>query len=365
MPHDPAWQQSRWRSSVRRRLLAWYDAHARALPWRQTSDPYRIWISEVMLQQTQVATVIAYYQRFTERFPDPVALAQADEAQVLRLWEGLGYYRRARQLHAAAQIIAERYGGRFPERFEDVLALPGVGRYTAGAVLSIARDQRLPVVEANTQRLFSRLVAMQRPPAAKTAQDLLWRFAATMLPREGSGRLNQAAMELGSLICTPRDPACDRCPLVRNCAAHRLGIEREIPGKVKQIQYEERTEFALLVRRGAERRYFVHRIPAGSRWAGLWDFPRYGAPLATSVGQAAAQAARQFRLQIQLGQPLVTIRHAVTRYRITLHAHHAHHQGAVPPADDQHQRWVTADQLLQLPLNVTGRKMAQHLAEPG
>ncbi|MEL6898306.1 MAG: A/G-specific adenine glycosylase, partial [Planctomycetota bacterium] len=170
-------EDARWRARVRRRLLDWFAEHQRDLPWRQHRDPYMIWISEIMLQQTQVATVIPYFNRFAKRFPDVQSLADVEEAELLRMWEGLGYYRRARQMHAAAQQIVQQHGGIFPTSFEEVLALPGIGRYTAGAVLSISQDQRLPVVEANTQRVYSRWIAMQNPPSQPAAMRRLWEFA--------------------------------------------------------------------------------------------------------------------------------------------------------------------------------------------
>lgn len=359
-PSDPRWRSAAWRSRVRRRLLAWFADHARDLPWRKTDDRYRVWLSEIMLQQTQVATVIPYYQRFLERFPSVQELAAADEATVMQLWEGLGYYRRARQLHAAAKQVVERFGGVFPSDYAAVLSLPGIGRYTAGAILSIADGQRLPIVEANTQRLYSRLIASTRPPAEKAAAELLWEFAERMLPRSDCGTFNQAAMELGALLCTPASPSCDQCPLHRDCAARAQGIETTIPGKVKSIQYEQRTEFALLVRSRMTDAYLVYRVPPGQRWAGLWDFPRFGPPLAHTIEEAARQTDQQFGLRIALGDRAKTIRHGVTKYRITLEAFHADVASASGETDDQ--RWLSADQLRAVPLSVTGRKLAQHLS---
>src|SRR5687768_8168178 len=190
-----------WRTLLTRKLLAWFDRSARDLPWRRTSDLYAIWISEVMLQQTQVATVIAYFERFLHRFPDVGSLAAADEQQVLRLWEGLGYYRRARQLHAAARKIVAEHGGQFPRSYEAVRGLPGIGRYTAGAILSIGLDQRLPILEANTIRVLSRLIALRDDPRTTRSQAPLWQVAEEILPAADCGAFNQALMELGSEIC--------------------------------------------------------------------------------------------------------------------------------------------------------------------
>ena len=212
-------------SRLRTSLLDWYARHARQLPWRETTDPYAIWISEVMLQQTQVATVIDYYARFLTRFPTVAALAAADEQEVLTLWSGLGYYRRAKQMHAAARVIVDRHAGRFPERFDAILALPGIGRYTAGAISSFAFGARQPIVEANTTRLFSRLMALRDEPTTSSAQKELWKFAEAILPKNGksSGQVNQAVMELGSLVCTPRDQAAHHVPSPRIAPQINLG----------------------------------------------------------------------------------------------------------------------------------------------
>ncbi|NIL98241.1 MAG: A/G-specific adenine glycosylase, partial [Planctomycetales bacterium] len=181
-----------WRRAFRRRLRAWYQRQARDLPWRVSRDPYRVWVSEIMLQQTQVSTVTPYFLRFIERFPDIGTLAAADEQEVLRHWEGLGYYRRARQLHRAAGQVVAQFGGQLPRQREPLLALPGIGRYTAGAILSIAFDAREPILEANTTRLLARLLAYPGDPAASAGQETLWAFAAALLPTRDVGRFNQA-----------------------------------------------------------------------------------------------------------------------------------------------------------------------------
>ena len=363
VPHDAAWRSAAWRAGVRRRLVAWFASSARDLPWRKTRDPYAIWISEVMLQQTQVATVIPYFERFLHDYPTPAALAAADEAEVLRRWEGLGYYRRAKQLHAAAKQIAAEHDGRFPESFAAVLAIPGIGRYTAGAVLSIARDQRLPVVEANTLRLYSRLVALRQPPAAKAANALLWEVAARLLPRQQSGRFNQAAMELGALLCTPRQPACGACPLRNLCPTYRDGLQGEIPGRVRTMQYEKRDHAAVVVQH--ENHFFLRRCPPGGHWAGLWDFPRYDV---TGTANVAAEIERRFAddfgFAVRVGEKIKTLRHGVTRFRITLDAFaaEAERQMADPrPANDLQSGWYDPREIAALPLNTTGRKLTQLL----
>ncbi len=361
---DPAWHDSRWRSAIRRGLLKWFAANARELPWRSDPTPYHVWVSEIMLQQTQVATVIDYFRRFTAAYPTIADLAAADEQQLMRLWEGLGYYRRARSLHAAAKLIVERHDGRFPDDYEAVLALPGIGRYTAGAILSISGDQRLPVLEGNTVRVFSRWGGFRGDVATTAAKATLWEIATAMLPQRGAGRFNQAAMELGALVCKPKAPSCDRCPVSAFCHAHRLGLEDEIPGRVTRITYSSRIEFGFVVPIIGQDRYLVCRVPTGERWAGLWDFPRWTAGDTDSSAIAAERLSEQLGSEVRPVSALTTIRHAVTRYRITLEVHRAAAIAADSvklPADNY--RLLSRDQLGELPLSVTGRKIARLLDE--
>ena len=226
-----------------------------------------------MLQQTQVATVSDYFDRFIRAFPDVHSLAAAEETEVLRLWEGLGYYRRARQLHAAAKKVVAEYGGKFPDEADELQQLPGIGRYTAGAIASIAFDRRAPILEANTIRLLSRLVAFRGNPHSQAGQRPLWRVAEEILPQKRVAEFNQALMELGSLVCTPNEPKCPTCPLSTVCAAFAAGLQHEIPlAKPRQV-YTDLREAAVIVRKNGS--VLVRQCGADERWAGLWDFPRF------------------------------------------------------------------------------------------
>ncbi len=342
-------------------MLAWYRTNRRDLPWRRTSDPYRIWVSEIMLQQTQVATVIPYYERFVASFPDVASLAAADEHDVLRHWEGLGYYRRARQLHAAAGQIVSRHGGVFPHELEHVRRLAGIGRYTAGAVVSIAFDRPAPILEANTVRLYSRLLGFAGDTADRQGQDLLWDFAERLVPRSGAGTLNQALMELGSQICTPRTPDCDRCPALGLCTAQRLKLEQQIPAPKARLRIEEVREAAVVVWRGSK--LLVRKHPASERWAGLWDFPRFGladVPAGQLDRQLTAEVQRLCGLCIEPGERLATIKHGVTRFRITLDCYQARHRaGRLRAADGAELKWVEPAELADHALSTTGRKIAR------
>jgi A/G-specific adenine glycosylase len=347
------------------RLRAWFVHHARDLPWRRTRDAYAVWLSEIMLQQTQVATVRPYFERFLAALPTIAALAQANEEQVLRLWEGLGYYRRARQLQLAArQIVVER-GGVFPRDPEAVRQLPGIGRYTAGAILSIAFDARQPILEANTSRLWSRLVAYRGDPASTPGQKVLWAAAEAILPSRGVGLFNQALMELGSMVCVPREPRCDECPVASLCRSRELGIERQVPTAKAKPPAIARREAAVVVRRADQ--VLLVRCPEGQRWAGLWDFPRLALQSPDSPPdddglrrEVAQHVRRQTGVTIRSPEHLATIRHGVTRFRITLECYVADYRsGAIAPRDVAGIRWVAAAELDHYPLNSTARKLAR------
>jgi A/G-specific adenine glycosylase len=353
-----------WLRAFRRRLRAWYARHARDLPWRRTADPYAIWLSEVMLQQTQVETVKAYFERFLRALPTIQALADAPEREVLRLWEGLGYYRRAAQLHRAAQAIVREHGGRFPRDPAAVRGLPGIGRYTAGAILSIAFDQRQPILEANTVRLLSRLVGYAGDARTPAAQRLLWAAAEALLPRRAAGRFNQALMELGSQVCRPQAPRCAECPARTLCRACAEGRQADIPRPQAKPPAERLHEAAALVRRGG--RVLLLQWPEGRRWAGLWDFPRFavhGRSLADVDRELVENVRRLSGVTVRAGPRLTTLRHGVTRFRITLDCYAAEYLSGRRALDHLPVRWLRPADLESYPLSSTGRKLARLLSE--
>ncbi|MBW3596143.1 MAG: A/G-specific adenine glycosylase [Planctomycetes bacterium] len=345
-----------WKQRLRRNLLRWFDKHARPMPWRDRPTPYHVWVSEVMLQQTQVATVVPYFERFIARFPDAASLAAADEGEVLRLWEGLGYYRRARQLHQAARHIVERHDGKFPDDREAIHALPGVGRYTAGAILSIAFGRRAPILEANTKRVLGRLLAYRGAPESTAGQQLLWRFAEDVLPRNNVGAFNQALMELGSEVCAPRNPKCSSCPVASLCPTRSAGLQDQIPPPKRKPAYESVTEAAVIIRRRG--RLYLRQRGDDERWAGLWDFPRFSVPSGNGRPSHAALVhgvSETTGLTVNATQYITTLKHGVTRFRITLHCYEAKHvAGRVRDA-----RWLRPSELENYPLSVTGRKISR------
>ena len=354
-----AFPDPRWIRAVQRRLLKWYARNARKLPWRGTHDPYRVWISEIMLQQTQVKTVKPYYRRFLAALPNVRALAAAPEEKVLRLWEGLGYYRRARQLHRAARAIVAEHGGRFPRDPVAVRRLPGIGRYTAGAIHSIAFDLRTPILEANTVRLFSRLLALQSDPHGTAGQRVLWEFATTILPKNEAGKFNQALMELGSLVCTPREPRCEECPLFELCPTRRLGLQHAIPRPKKKPQFEAVREAAFAIERNGK--VLLRQCGPDERWAGLWDFPRFVSLNAQDQSQHVAELLQTTSLTVRVNDLLATFKHGVTRFRITLSCYSAEVSSGRLCTNGQLLRWVKLSELDAYPLNTTGRKLAKLL----
>jgi A/G-specific adenine glycosylase len=346
----------------RKALLAWYRRNARPLPWRATHDPYRIWISEIMLQQTTVAAVVPYFDRFLARFPTLADLAAAPEQAVLRIWEGLGYYRRARNIHKAARHLVHENGGSFPESVAELRELPGIGRYTAGAIASFAFDKPAPIVEANTLRLYSRLTALRDNPRSTAGQKQLWSFAEQIVPRRNPGLFNQALMELGARVCTPATPDCPNCPVRNWCAAATGGWQSEIPIAARRVAPSAVTEVAMAVHRAGK--YLLLKRPAGERWAGLWDFVRFAWDDAArlSPGSLSGTVREQTGLEVVVTSHLTKIRHSVTRFRITLHCHAAEWTaGDVDPARHEF-RWVAPAQFTKYPLSVTGRKLARLVA---
>lgn len=324
------------RASLRRRLLAWYERARRELPWRATRDPYRIWVAEIMLQQTRVAAVLPYYERFLERFPDVASLAGATEDEVLAAWAGLGYYSRARNMYRAARRIAA--DGTFPSDYASIKALPGVGAYTAAAIASIAFGQPYAVVDGNVLRVLARLTAEPGDIAAGPARRRLEMLAQRLLDRRRPGDFNQALMELGATVCLPRRPACGACPLERLCQARRRGLETELPRKRRSGAPKRIAKTLLLIER--QGRILLRKRSSG-RLAGFWELPEAGEiPGVRPIGA--------------LGE----FRHAVTNhdYRLTVV------EARLAEAPDGF-RWVPNARLSALPLATTARK-ALALADP-
>ncbi len=335
-------------------LLGWFAENARDLPWRRTRDPYAVWVSEIMLQQTQVKTVIPYWERWMRALPTLRALAKAKPEKVLKLWEGLGYYTRARNLQKAAQNIVAQHGGRFPETFQDVLALPGVGRYTAGAICSIAFNQPKPILDGNVIRVLTRLFGIREDPREKTANARLWqlaeqfvscaaRFEPTFRSTSNCSLLNQSLMELGALVCTPRQPGCASCVLRSECVARRDGLVEQLPNLALRAASTARHFVAFVVE--DQGRFLVRQRPTGVVNAHLWEFPN--TEITNGPSDPATAAKERLGLDLSEPQAFLTVKHSITRYRIEQRVYRA--QLRQPATSGLPGRWLTARKLTALP----------------
>lgn len=348
---------------IAKALLSWYDVKQRDLPWRRTDDPYAIMVSEFMLQQTQVATAMSYYRRFLAAMPDVHALAGAAEQEVLRLWAGLGYYSRARNLHAAARQIVDEHAGRVPDRFGDLLFLPGVGRYMAGAIASIAFGHAVPAVDANVARIVCRLQALAVNPAAARVRHSLEDLAQGMIPADRAGDFNQALMDLGATVCTAAAPRCPECPLRAMCHGAGQGAPERYPALPARRQTVEVHEVCALLR--VEGRYLVARRPADrGRYRNMWEFPHVEVSAEADLGEAlVAYLAEAFGIGVRPGDEWAQIRHQVTHHRITKHLLPCEAAGRLPALDIEKARLATLDEIGELPLGAPHKKICKLLVE--
>ncbi|WP_068515061.1 A/G-specific adenine glycosylase [Leptolyngbya sp. O-77] len=335
-------------AELRRSLLIWYADHARELPWRHSRDPYAIWISEIMLQQTQVKTVIPYYERWLTQFPTVTALAAAEQTQVLKAWEGLGYYARARNLHRAAQVIVEQHGGQFPADLATALTLPGIGRTTAGGILSVAFNQPVPILDGNVKRVLARLLALAVPPGRALAA--LWQASEAILDPQRPRDFNQALMDLGATCCTPRNPACLRCPWQPYCLAHQRNMQNELPIAETRAPLPHK-QIGVAVIWNEQGHILIDRRKPEGLLGGLWEFPGGKIEPGETVQDCIRREIREeLGIEIEVGDRLMVIDHAYTHFRVTLNVYHCRHLSGHPqPIECDEVRWVTAAELDQFP----------------
>ncbi len=294
------------------KVLAWFDVNGRHdLPWQQDITPYRVWLSEIMLQQTQVTTVVPYFTRFVASFPDVAALADADADDVLHHWSGLGYYARARNLHKAAAIVRDEYDGNFPIEFDDVLALPGIGRSTAGAILAISSNQRHAILDGNVKRVLARYHAVEGWPGSTAVAAELWQHAEAHTPAERVAAYTQAMMDLGATVCTPSRPLCGACPLESGCAAHAAGEESAYPGKRVKKKIPRRKTTMVLMQ--CEDAVYLERRPAAGIWGGLWSFPELA-----SAGDVRAWCETTFNVAPDGVETWDSIQHTFTHFHLEI-----------------------------------------------
>ncbi len=345
----------------RKSLIGWYLSQRRDLPWRDTSDPYQIWVSEVMLQQTQVATVIPYFNRFIDSFKDLESLARADLQEVLKAWEGLGYYARARNLHRATQIVLKEYGGIIPNRWEEFRRLPGVGDYIAAAVLSIAFEQPYPVVDGNVKRVLARLVLVEDPVNKASSTKKFKTIADSLLERNEPGTFNQAMMELGAVVCKPQQPLCDDCPVQRVCRAHRSARVQNYPVKLKR---QPTPEYHIAVGVVFKNRHVLitRRKPDGLL-GGLWEFPGGKIQKGESPEVACSREIKEeVDLAIKVDAHLSRVRHAYTHFKIVMDVFCCSYvSGRVALKGPVDYRWVKLQELEDFPFPKANHKFFEDL----
>jgi A/G-specific adenine glycosylase len=353
---------------LRDALLAWYRVEARDLPWRRTDDPYAVWVSEIMLQQTRVETVLAYYERFLQRFPDIRALAAASMDDVLKAWEGLGYYRRAHNLHRAAGILVESHGGRLPDRVDALRRLPGIGPYTAGAIASIAFRKQTPALDGNIIRVVSRLFRIPGDPQRAATRDALLERAAMLVLPGDAGAMNQALMDLGARVCRPRSPRCAACPVRSSCDAHAHGEEALYPQRARRRAVPHVDVVAGIVWDGPpdarDRRLLIAKRRTDDMLGGLWEFPGGRVEEGESHEEALVRELREeLAIEIAVGAHFMTLHHAYTHFRITLHVYTCRHAAGEPRAIDcADWTWARPEDLDDFAFPVADRRILDRLA---
>ena len=340
----------------RKNLLAWFEAHRRQLPWRDTDDPYCIWVSEVMLQQTQVKKVLEYYQKFVNRFPNLNSLAEAPLQDLLKTWEGLGYYARARNLHKAAKVVAEDLEGEIPSNYAAFRKLPGVGEYIAAAVQSIAFNAPYAVVDGNVKRVLARLFLIEVPINQSAAAKIFQEKADLLLDHSEPGIFNQAMMELGATVCRPQSPTCIICPVNTVCRAFQTVRQEELPVRRKRKPLPEFHIVAGVVHK-ADRILITQRKPEGLL-GGLWEFPGGKVQLKENAKQACSRMIREeTNLLVESVEYLTRVKHAYTHFKIVMDVFHCHYQsGEVVLNEAADYRWITADQIDQFPFPRSNHK---------
>ncbi|MBN1177601.1 MAG: A/G-specific adenine glycosylase [Anaerolineae bacterium] len=347
-------------------LLDWFARDARDLPWRHDRTPYRVWVAEVMLQQTQVDTVIPYYARFLDRFPSVEALASAPLHDVLKVWEGLGYYARARNLHAAASQVLTEHAGHLPASYADLLNLPGLGPYAAGAVASIAFGLPVVALDGNARRVLARLCAIEGDPRRSATQRALQALAEALLPPDAPGRFNEALIELGATVCLPRAPRCERCPWSAACRAHRLGQEEAFPQSSPRRAVPHYDVTAAVTCDDAGRILIAQRA-YDDFLGGMWEFPGGKKEDGETLEDGLAREMKEeLDIDVEVGALLTAVKHAYTHFRITLYAFRCRQVGGtlrcIECAD---ARWVWPHELGEYPMSVANQKIVQVLQAGG
>jgi len=340
---------------IQTNLLRWFEKNGRDLPWRKTRDPYAIWVSEIMLQQTQVATVIPYYQEFLRSFPTVRHLSKADLSEVLKVWEGLGYYSRARNLHRASEIVVHHFRGKIPDNLKDLLSLPGIGRSTAGAILSFAYNKEAPILDGNIKRVLSRLFAISGSKA-KT-EKILWGISESLIPKGHSNPFNQALMDLGSMLCIPKDPQCLRCPLRHLCKAKASGTPERYPSKVAKKKIPHITAISAVIQKDG--RVLLNKRPPNGLLGGLWEFPNWKIEEKRRLRlrlRLRNHIKKEMGMNIEVEESIGVFHQTFSHFKLTLHVYHCQALNR-----KGNGKWVRIKSLYSLPMSRLQRRIAETL----
>jgi A/G-specific adenine glycosylase len=347
------------KEKIQERLLRWFEINGRDLPWRKTRDPYAIWVSEIMLQQTQVRTVIPYYQKFLKCFPTVRHLARADLSKVLKVWEGLGYYSRARNLHRASQIVLNHFHGAVPDTQKDLLSLPGIGRSTAGAILSFAYNKEAAILDGNAKRVLSRLFAVSDNPVGGKTEGLLWHTSESLIPKGRSNSFNQALMDLGSLLCTPREPQCTRCPLRNLCQGYLSGEPESYPLRTIKKTIPHITAFSAVIQK--DEMVLLRQRPPKGLLGGLWEFPNWRIEGKRRLRLRLRLRLRNYikkemGLNVKMKESMGTFQQTYSHFKLTLHVFHCQ-----PLNGKGKGKWVPIRNLHLLPMSRIHRRIAEEI----